>query len=112
MDAIDDLDVAAGVAPASRGQRADGTAASRASSIARGQAGWWPVRTRWSGKGHGSSERASCASGAGTSTFVWSFRRGHRAEQRGDDEAAELHFRAAAERGDAHAAFHVALAHE
>ena len=37
---------------------------------------------------------------------MWFFRRGRRAEQRGDDEAAERHFRAAADRGDAHAAFH------
>jgi TPR repeat protein len=43
---------------------------------------------------------------------VWSFRRGRRAEQRGDDEAAERHFREAADRGDAHAAFHVGLARE
>src|SRR3954451_543657 len=43
---------------------------------------------------------------------VWSFRRGRRAERRGDDEAAERHFRAAADSGDAHAAFHVALARE
>ena len=44
--------------------------------------------------------------------LVWSFRRGRRSEQRGDDEAAERQFRAAAERGDAHAAFHVGLVRE